>query len=395
MVYVGNHAAHDADSHLMELPGWLRCYADPGVREHLPLLDLHGMEQVAEGAASSTRRSEAEPAQNELFTLKNWDALGAFEPARRSQALDLFGFRSQLVFSTYSHLPLMNVPQGGGISDIELLDGAVRAHNRGMTEFCTDDPRLLPVGWVALDDSERAIAAARNALDLGCAAIEIPSLPIGPKSITHVDLDRMYSMLEDAGRPLVFHVGGGGRLASPVFAEDGRQRPSDQRGHAPLLPALTLMGIPAPVEMALAALILDGVFERHPRLMCGVIEQGATWVPGFLRRLDLAFQEFGDSSRSGLSLRPSEYVLRQVRVTPFHYEDVRWLIDQTSRDLYMFSTDYPHDEGADQPLEWFLLHFDAQSDGELGQFLCANFESLMQDGLPAHLRVNRQHGSSG
>jgi uncharacterized protein len=385
MPYAGSVPVHDADSHLMEWPGWLRSHADVEVRDSLPLLDLHGMEAVSEAAMRAVAASEPDPSA--VLTLRNWDALGAFDPSERTRALDLLGFRSQLVFSTYSHLPLMNIPPGGGIADLELLDSAVRAHNRGVVEFCSADPRLLPVGWVSLDDSTLAACSAENALEAGCAAIEVPSFPIGPKSLTHVDFEPIYSMLEDARRPLLFHVGGGGRLASPVFANDGRERRQERQGHSPMLPALTFLGIPAPVEMAVAALVLDGVFERHPGLMCGVIEQGATWVPGWLRRLDLAVEEFGDSSKTGLSLWPSEYVRRHVRFTPFHYEDVRWLIDQTSPDLYMFSTDYPHDEGSDQPLEQFVQHFDEQSHVELGRFLYANFEELMGDGLPQALRI--------
>jgi predicted TIM-barrel fold metal-dependent hydrolase len=221
---------------------------------------------------------------------------------------------------------------------------------------------------------------------MGCAAIEVASYPIGPHSLTHVALDPMYDMLEEAGRPLVFHVGGGGRLVSPVFAENGREAEIDDREHAPLLPALTSMGIPAPVEMAVAALVLDGVFESHPELMCGVIEQGATWVPGFLRRLDLALHEFGGpTERSRLSLAPSEYVLRQVRFTPFHYEDVSWLIDQSHPDLYLFSTDYPHDEGGTDPLGCFQESLRSRSEEELDRFFRRNFEQLMGAALPQEL----------
>ena len=32
-------------------------------------------------------------------------------------------------------------------------------------------------------------------------------------------------------------------------------------------------------ETFLSCIVLDGVFERHPALRCGVIELGASWVP--------------------------------------------------------------------------------------------------------------------
>ena len=50
-----------------------------------------------------------------------------------------------------------------------------------------------------------------------------------------------------------------------------------------------------PPEMFIAAMVLDGVFEKFPRLMCGVIEQGALWVPALMRRIDIAQATFKKS----------------------------------------------------------------------------------------------------
>jgi predicted TIM-barrel fold metal-dependent hydrolase len=390
MTYADGRVIHDADSHLMEWPDWLAEHADPDVRDQLGPVEMHGMEEEALEALAAAEAAQLQPLvirEDELMLRKNWAALGAFDPAERSAALDLLGFSSQLVFSTYSHLPLMRLPYSPGIVDNELLYAATRAHNRGVAEFCEDDPRLLAVAWVPLDEPELAVRATREALDLGCAAVEVASYPIGPRSLTHVEFDPMYGLLEQAGRPLVFHVGGGGRLVSPIFAETGRETQTDERKHAPLLPALTSMGIPAPVEMAVAALVLDGVFETHPGLMCGVIEQGATWLPGFLRRLDQALGEFGGRTERGrLTLEPSEYVLRQVRLTPFPYEDVSWLIEQSSADLYLFSTDYPHDEGGTDPLACFRESLRNRSEEERDRFYRRNFEQLMGAALPAEAR---------
>jgi predicted TIM-barrel fold metal-dependent hydrolase len=384
---------HDADSHLMEDAGWLARYAEPRFRDLIPMLDMHGMEEFSSRLIEEARAARKDPAARSraeaaLMERKNWAALGAFDPIDRGRALDLLGFRSQFVFSTYGHIPLLTLPYSPGITDPDLLYAAVRAHNRGVAEFCAGDDRLLPVAWVSLNDSERAVEATRRALESGCAAVEIPSYQTGPASLTHVDLDPMYSLLEEADLPLLFHVGGGGRLASPVFAANGRAPAQPRsRKHRPLLPALTFMGISAPIEMAVAALIFDGVLERHPKLRCGVIEQGATWVPGFLRRLDLALAEFGGASPE-LSLAPSEYVLRQVRFTPFPYEDVGWLIDQTSPTLYLFSTDFPHDEGGKAPLESFVAQLDGRPAAEQDMFFWRNFEELAGAGLPGQRRVS-------
>ena len=155
-------------------------------------------------------------------------------------------------------------------------------------------------------------------------------------------------------------------------------------------PALTFIGMPAPVEMALAALIFEGVFERHPALRCGVIEQGATWVPSFLRRLDLAFGAFAHpDQRTRLAASPSEYVLRSVRVAPFPFEDIAWLFAETSADLYLFGSDFPHDEGGVDPVGLCELNLAGASAEEVDRFFHRNFEHLMGASLPPALRAQR------
>ena len=56
--------------------------------------------------------------------------------------------------------------------------------------------------------------------------------------------------------------------------------------------SIDYMAIPYPPMKALAALIVDGVLDRFPRLKFGVIEQGASWVPGWMRNMDSAHNAF-------------------------------------------------------------------------------------------------------
>ncbi|MFC4905714.1 amidohydrolase family protein [Actinomadura gamaensis] len=378
--YTGDRIVHDADSHLMETPDWLVRYADAEVRDRLRPLDLHGLEPLAEQAVSADAPSGhvQDAPGRAVMAEKNWRAQGAFRPEERSRALDALGFRSQLVFSTYSHVALIDCPGGPGGVDFapDVLYGAVRAHNRGMVDFCRD-PRLLPVGWVALDDPERAVEACAEALAMGCAAIEVPTYPVGPRSLTHPALHPLYRMLEEAGRPLVFHVGGGGPLVHRVYANNGLADRDGAVGHDTTLAELTLVGMPAPVQMAIAALIFDGVFERFPGLRCGVIEQGATWAPGFQRWLDLAPSFAPRSHGERLSMAPSEYFRRQVKLTPFPFEDVGRLIGELGPDALMFGSDYPHDEGGEDPLGRVEASVASRSADERDRFYRGNFEVLM------------------
>jgi hypothetical protein len=100
-------------------------------------------------------------------------------------------------------------------------------------------------------------------------------------------------------------------------------------------------------ENYLAAMILGGVFERHPTLRMGSIEIGAQWVGPLAERLDLWAGQFKERLGSILSMKPSEYINRQFRAAPFHFEDIASYFDKypNLQDVYSFCTDYPHVEG--------------------------------------------------
>ena len=78
-----------------------------------------------------------------------------------------------------------------------------------------------------------------------------------------------------------------------------------------------------------------------------------------------------------LSLKPSELVRRQVRVTPYPHEDAGWIIRNSGDDVCLFSSDYPHVEGGRNPLGRFERSTAGLSDEVLQRFYRDNFEDLM------------------
>ena len=129
----------------------------------------------------------------------------------------------------------------------------------------------------------------------------------------------------------------------------------------------------------LATMIFDGIFDRFPRLKVGVIEQGAIWLPSWMRQLEAAFEAFakGEERLRKLALRPREYVRRQIRVTPYPTEPVGWIIEQSGPEVCLFSSDYPHVEGGRRPIERFEASLGDASDEVRSRFYRDNFLELM------------------
>ena len=167
---------------------------------------------------------------------KGWTALGAFDAAERTEALDLLGFHRQLVFSTFAPT------QFESERDLDLLYGGSLATTRAIVDFCAHDDRLMPVGTLPLSDPERSAAAVAEAIAMGCPAILVPSRPRAEVSPTHPSFDPVWAQLAEAGVPFMLHVGGGGAPIHRTFHQNGRTV-TDFLGGGENLRAKDFMGI--------------------------------------------------------------------------------------------------------------------------------------------------------
>ena len=381
---------HDADSHIMEPPDLFASFADPDVRDRIEALaqptrlpDDHDTGRIVE----HFRRRHADPEfrahdEEQVWLRKNWEATGSFIAADRPPVLDWLGVSSQLVFNTFTNKTLQRVEHG---RDLDVAYGLARAHNRAILDFCAVDARLLPVGYVPLADCDRAAAMAEEALEQGCAALMIASACPPGHSPSHVALDPVWARAEEARIPIVFHVGGGGRLLDPAYFENGLPPVPDFHGGDDNFRSVDYIAIQYPVMQTLGVLIIDGVLDRFPELRVGVIEQGASWLPGLMRTLDSSAEAFrrNEERLQRLELRPSEYIRRQVRVTPYPHEDAGWIVEQTGEEVCCFSTDYPHVEGGRNPIGRFDRSLAGLPEPAIERFYCDNFVDLMGAGLPA------------
>ncbi len=393
MPYATGRVIHDADAHIMEPPTWLRDHAEERFRDELPILRFESgnelrqtgspEEQQRDLVASFDRLREKHASEEyradedaEIMSRKNFAATGGFIAEDRPRALDLLGFSSQLIFNTFHNSRLHRLEHA---DDVELVYAAARAHNRGMIEFCSVDPRLLPTCYVPLVDPERAALATKEAIAQGAAALLIASGCPPSFSPSHLDLFPVWAQAEEAGIPVVFHVGGTGELIDPNYFINGLPIPPDFHGGDENFRSVDYMGIPVPPAQTLATLIFDGVLEKFPDLRLGVMEQGAVWVPSWLRQMESAFEAFArhETRLQALSMRPSDYVHRQVRFAPYPTEDVGWIIEQGGPELVMFSSDYPHVEGGRRPVERFEASLGDASVEVRQKFYSDNFLFLM------------------
>ena len=382
---------HDADAHVMETAEMLRECAEPAVRERLPRSLVAALSPGEdERLVAAFRAKHADPAYRaddaeQILLRKNWAATGSFVREDRSQALDLLGFESQLVFNTMLSGFLSDLEHG---DDLDLCYAATGGHNRAMLDFCAADRRLLATCYVPLRDFAKSRTIAGEAIAAGASALLVPSGCPRGHAPSHPGLFPVWEQAMEAGLPVVFHVGGGLRAADDrlldrdYFANGGPPVP-DFHGGDENFRSVDYMAIPTAPMQTIATLIFDGVLDRFPALKLGVIEQGASWIPSWMRFMDSAFEAFrkNEERLQKLALRPSEYVRRSVRATPYPAEDVGWTIANAGDEVCLFSSDYPHVEGGRNPIKRFEESMGALSERQKQRFYVDNFADLMGSAL--------------
>lgn len=393
MAHADNRIVHDADSHLIEGRGWLESYASDYVRANLDRgvfnLDMPELDPLMEAASKRLAGEDPELTQamkSDLFAHPGkrnmWSAFGAVEKQERSEARRIMGIASQLIF------PSVGAARFSRSKDLDVLYGGCDALNRGMADFCADDSGLKSVGFLSLRDPERALASLDLALGLGINAIWIPSDAQEGRAPSHVAYDPLWARMQEAGVPVTLHIGSGQNMPS-VYMNTGVERILEGNlGNIETTKPKDMPVIHHSIERWITCMIYDGVLERFPKLKVGIIELGANWVPASLMNLDMGVSLLGkfDQGLKKLTLKPSEYFQRQIRVAPLHTENAGWILRNVGPDILMFNTDYPHPEGGKDPFGAYERSLDAvqATSAELDRFYQTNYEDYL--GLAAEVQ---------
>jgi predicted TIM-barrel fold metal-dependent hydrolase len=330
-----------------------------------PFIAAMGEDYIARPGQAA---DDAPMTRENVWTMRHSGAPGAFDMARRLEAMDLMGVTRQLIFPSYGLWgQMLAAPAGGGpiaAAMRDLLGGLSATESRklgfaGIDEWnewavrttAVSPDRLRPVGMLKNPESAAdLIDQARDLIGRGLRGLLIntgaPPAGLSPASPA---LDPFWALLAENDTPVLAHVGTDlGFLASAAWSDAPAFAPNKlalELGFEPYSFATVHLA----VEHFLTVMVLGGVFERHPRLRFGAIELGAHWLGPLADNLDMWIGKiFARRSADLLPLRPSQYLARNVRVTPTNIVEPVALFFERYPHLaacYCYSTDYPHLEG--------------------------------------------------
>jgi len=347
----------DSDQHLYEPRGLWRDHADPGERdeairiedddlgyawvmwrdERLGIADVQAPGETVELGERRNRRARGEPAEysfDEALPADFWQAR-----ARAKRITDM-GFDAAVCFPNFGLLWERRVS-----ASLPALLTNMGAWNRWCATLAHDGAGAVhPVAHVTLRDLDWLDAQLATLSAAGVRlAMMAPALVDG-KPLSHPDLDRAWASFVANGITPVFHVADQPRVFDDAWYTDDGDR---------FVNVVESVFLWTPAALALTDLIVNGVLERHDDLRMGVVELSAIWVPQYLMMLDGGYEftaKLNGRVPTPLSMRPSEYFRRQVRISSFSYEQPARLEHQAG-DLFMACSDYPHSEGTATPLD--------------------------------------------
>jgi len=325
------------------------------------------MESWAERGRSVTLDAE------NVWTIKGWGTPAAFDLGQRLFALDLMGIDRQVLFPV-ARLAALAVSR---------MDGAVEAahaYNDYVLEWSRPSKgRLRPVAMLPMHDVEAAISECERVLAAGALAVNIAcSRPPAGLSPADPAWDPLWSMLAEANVPALIHLGGESGFIDRKFGDVEHLKPRTGLGGGEAIGVLELATFHMAPQTYVSAMILGGVFERHPALRLGVIELAAQWVGPMAETLDQRAKLAGKRLAGVLSMEPSAYLARNVRVTPFHWEPIGVYIERYGlKDVYVFSTDFPHPEGGTTPIRDMYDSLERLGDEVVEKYFVSNAESIL------------------
>lgn len=266
------------------------------------------------------------------------------------------------------------------VEDRQGLLELITSYNRWLGEewgFNYRD-RIYSTAMLSFEDKDWARREIDVLLKSGLRTVALPPGPFQNRSPADPYFDDLWAPLNEAGVVVQYHIGEA-KYMHTLQALWGDMQASKSRVGQTAWMWLNAYGEPVMWHVLSSYLYLN-FFKRFPNIRIVSSENGAEFVPYFLRRLD----KMRGMARKGywpcgqLDERPSKIFMRHVKVVAFPEDDLRQLIDATgSADWIMAASDYPHTEGVPAPNMFFRDQDGQFSDAEIRKIMHENGRAVL------------------
>lgn len=332
----------DADAHVLEPPNLWEDYLEDEFRDRAIKFRVNdkGVEQlfvdgevilpnctVALGGAAIDR-TEAFNTRSSLGYLDGAPP-GSMDGVERIAQFNDWGLSAGLVLPTVGIL--------WDSDDNALANAYCRAYNNWVYDFqAADRERLVIAAHLNLKDIDGAVKELDLRLKQGFKGIFLPPERVNGQAFASDYFDPLWARIEEAGVPLLTHVVVRSRRFVTGFVGDWYETPANRTFSFAL-------GATSQVMPACMAMVMDGLFDKFPRLKVLAIEAGCGWAPYAMDRLDEKYQHFSGFDAKLKLGKPSEYFRRNLWfVAEPEERTIASALELVGEDRILWGSDFPH-----------------------------------------------------
>jgi predicted TIM-barrel fold metal-dependent hydrolase len=284
------------------------------------------------------------PYEKRTLRLGRYDTTpGLGSPEQRLREQDLDGVAGEVLFN----FPTPDTYRGIKEKDVGAFRAVIHAWNEFLAEeYCPVAPnRLVAMGLMPDSGIEDALAELEYCARAGLKGVCLTRYPAGEEFPTPGD-DRFWAAALDLDMPLSVHVAfSNNRSGAAPFPEhpDAEELVAGIDAYSKLT-KYGFRGAGNAVQM-----VMDGVFERFPRLRMYFAETQVGWIPNFFDQLDDQYSRIIPWTAPLLGMKkldrlPSEYVREHCWWGFIRNPVGVRLRHEIGVDRMMWSSDFPHAE---------------------------------------------------
>lgn len=331
---------------------------------------------------------EASTVRGPAFSQDPKDHPEYFHRDARIACMDQQGVEASWMFPTHGVCiegPMQRV-------DPEAALDILRGFNRWIDEewgFAYQN-RIFGIPLLSLTDRDAALAELEWVLERGARVIAMRHGPVwtpdGFKSPAHPDFDPFWARVQEAGITVGIHAGHeeGYREVHEAVARawgytyDPFQK-FDPTGTDPALTTsddwsmrfIMMLQKGRLISDYISAMIMQGLFDRFPRLRMAIVEFGGGWVPHVLHSL-----QFAHIQNKGMFKRnPVDTFNEHIWVAPFVEDNAAEMAKFMPVERIIYGSDWPHGEGLAHPRDYFAT-MDGMAASDVRKIMLENARAL-------------------
>jgi predicted TIM-barrel fold metal-dependent hydrolase len=257
--------------------------------------------------------------------------------------------------------------------DIEALHATMHAFNRWLLETWSFQGPTVGAPLLSFADVDKALAELEWLLSEGARVINVCPGPVrGVGDVRHSPAHRRYDpiwqRINDAGVAIAYHAADTGYFRYFKDYDD----PADYNAFSNQIRLGSLWSHDRPMQDMLAVMVMQRLFDRFPNLRIVSVEQGSSWLPVILKKLEKSYRQ-----RPSLYAEdPTETIRRHLWMCPFWEDDIPQLVGLIGADRVVLGSDWPHPEGVEEPAQ-FAKYLDGLGDEQVEMVMRTNGRRLM------------------